>query len=331
MRTTKAKAKLKPGFIPISRCQYKLVDHKQLGDDTEAAPKLDEPASIDPAIKAPKDQLEEEEELEAAREAAKAAVHRLITVLRAVAEVKARSASQSHYQINKYLLMEDLNDGRIAIRYLYPPDALGFYSPAHRYGNILKHELQGRYDRKIQAWTYESAREAEIKEVLARLIPLGDAEIEREKQKHQRLTEEAEAAYAKAYSGYDEDENEDEEAPLFIEDLDDYRIIVGGNTYPYRDRLKELGGSWHKVAKGWVYPKRLEGELRGELSDLLLKDTNLVLAERTKNRLCAYPGCSLPGSMTRSTMHETSGEANWFCRYHFKISLQALPSPSAAP
>jgi hypothetical protein len=238
MRTSKAKAKQNPGFIPLNRCQYKLVDRRQLEEPDKAEPLLDaneeatrqisqtEPAYIDPAIRAPKDQLEEEEERDAVREAAKAVVIRLILVLRAVAEAKAR--------------------------------------------------------------------------------------IEQKKQEHQRLTEEVEAAYAKAYSGYDKDE-----ALLFIEDLDDYRIIVAGNTYPYRDRLKELGGSWHKKAQGWVYPKRIEGELRKELSDLLLKDTNLARAERTKNWLCAYPGCPLPGSITGSTMHETGGEASWYCRYHF--------------
>jgi hypothetical protein len=251
MRTSKAKAKQNPGFIPLNRCQYKLVDHRQLEEPDKAAPFLDvneeatrqvsqiEPTYIDTAIRAPKDQLEEEEERDAAREAAKAIVIRPILVLRAVAEAKAR--------------------------------------------------------------------------------------IEQKKQEHQRLTEEVEAAYAKAYSGYDEDE-----ALLFIEDLDDYRIIVTGNTYLYRDRLKELGGSWHKKAQGWVYPKRIEGELKKELSDLLLKDTNLARAERTKNWLCAYPGCPLPGSITSSTMHETGGEASWYCRYHF-ISLHAMPSPSAAP
>ena len=108
-------------------------------------------------------------------------------------------------------------------------------------------------------------------------------------------------------------------------------FITLGNTYPYRDRLKELGGSWHKVAKGWVYPKRIEGELKKELANLLLKDINRAGALRAKNRLCAYPGCSLPGSMTPSTMHETGAEAIWYCRYHFKIPLPALPSPSAAP
>jgi hypothetical protein len=43
-----------------------------------------EPTYIDPAIKAPKDQLEEEEKRDAAREAAKAVVIRLILVLRAL-------------------------------------------------------------------------------------------------------------------------------------------------------------------------------------------------------------------------------------------------------
>jgi hypothetical protein len=186
--------------------------------------------------------------------------------------------------------MEDLNDGRIAIRYVYQdPGSWGFCGPAYRYGDMLKHKLQGVYDRKVQSWVYPKSREVEIKEALAHLIPLRDAEIEWEREKFGREDREAVAAWD-AYHASFEDEDEDEtkgEAPLFIEDLDGYRIIVTGNTYPYRDRLKELGGSWHKVARGWVYPKRIEGEIRGELSDLLLKDTNLALAECAKNRLCA--------------------------------------------
>ena len=104
---------------------------------------LTEPAYIDPATKAPKDQLEEEEE-----QAGKGPViARLILVLKSIAAAKegsARKPRRRWCKFNEYLTIVDLNDGRIAIKYLYPKS--GYRHGCLHYYDILKHTLQGVID-----------------------------------------------------------------------------------------------------------------------------------------------------------------------------------------
>jgi hypothetical protein len=214
MLNPKAKAKQNPGFIPLSRCQYKLADHKQLEEPENAAPWLDafdhvsqaEPACIDPAIRAPKDQLDEEEE-----QAGKAPViAQLILVLKAIAAAKegsARKPRRRWCKFNEYLTIADLNDGRIAIKYLYPKS--GYRNGAIHYHDILKHTLQGVIDSAVGCWIYPKEREAEIKEMLTRLTPLKEAEIEREREEYERMCREAAAVWSARHASF-EDEDEDE-------------------------------------------------------------------------------------------------------------------------
>ena len=42
---------------------------------------------------------------------------------------------------------------------------------------------------------------------------------------------------------------------LIIRDTGDYWYVSGGNSYPRRDELKELGGTWNPNAKVWMIPK----------------------------------------------------------------------------
>lgn len=31
-------------------------------------------------------------------------------------------------------------------------------------------------------------------------------------------------------------------------------VLITGNTYPVKDQIKALGGTWNKLAKGWTVP-----------------------------------------------------------------------------
>jgi GGDEF domain-containing protein len=59
------------------------------------------------------------------------------------------------------------------------------------------------------------------------------------------------------------------EPPLTIEALDSDKIIVKGNTYTHKDRIKALGGRWNPYRKGWELPREREEKAREELADLL--------------------------------------------------------------
>jgi len=43
-------------------------------------------------------------------------------------------------------------------------------------------------------------------------------------------------------------------------------LIVCGNTYPIRTKLKEAGGKWNKFQVGWMFPKSKKTELESMLS-----------------------------------------------------------------
>ena len=38
--------------------------------------------------------------------------------------------------------------------------------------------------------------------------------------------------------------------------------LITGNTYPVKDQLRNLGGQWDKVAKGWNVPDERADEAR---------------------------------------------------------------------
>lgn len=39
-------------------------------------------------------------------------------------------------------------------------------------------------------------------------------------------------------------------------------VTITGNTYPVKDRIKELGGRWNKAAGGWDVPAERADEAR---------------------------------------------------------------------
>lgn len=75
----------------------------------------------------------------------------------------------------------------------------------------------------------------------------------------------------------------------------DTRPIVTGNTYPVKDDLKRLGGTWDATAKGWRVPPERLAEARALVAPA--KATTPVrrpspTASRRPFRPCGYPGCN---------------------------------------
>jgi hypothetical protein len=46
-------------------------------------------------------------------------------------------------------------------------------------------------------------------------------------------------------------------------------IIVEGNTKPYKEEIKKIGGMWNKTLNGWIFPKKKSAEI-----DTLIKSIN---------------------------------------------------------
>ena len=57
----------------------------------------------------------------------------------------------------------------------------------------------------------------------------------------------------------------------FIENYTEKCFIVTGNTKPYKDKIKELGGSWNPKLKdgkmGWVFPEVKREEVQAWLKE----------------------------------------------------------------
>ena len=58
-----------------------------------------------------------------------------------------------------------------------------------------------------------------------------------------------------------------------IKDFSEKAVIITGNTYPHRERIKSAlpksRAIWHRKEKGWIFPKRHIEALRESLADLL--------------------------------------------------------------
>ena len=72
-----------------------------------------------------------------------------------------------------------------------------------------------------------------------------------------------------------------------IEDIEisNYKnsVLVTGNTYSIKDKLKEIGGKYNKFLKGWVFPKFKKQELLDSFS----KKDNIIF-DLTENELYLY-------------------------------------------
>ena len=45
-----------------------------------------------------------------------------------------------------------------------------------------------------------------------------------------------------------------------VKDSEVFQVV--GNTYPYRRKMRDLGGSWNKDTKTWVFPNRCISEVQ---------------------------------------------------------------------
>ena len=65
----------------------------------------------------------------------------------------------------------------------------------------------------------------------------------------------------------------DNTSQIKIEEFSEKAVIVTGNTYQHKDRIKgalpKSHAIWHRKAKGWIFPKKHVEALRKSLEDLL--------------------------------------------------------------
>ena len=58
-----------------------------------------------------------------------------------------------------------------------------------------------------------------------------------------------------------------------IEEISEKAVIVTGNTYVHRERIKgalpKSRAIWHRKGQGWIFPKKHVEALRAALKDLL--------------------------------------------------------------
>ncbi len=62
---------------------------------------------------------------------------------------------------------------------------------------------------------------------------------------------------------------------LIIKPYSDKSILVSGNTSPYKEKLKEIGGKWNKPLKGWIFQKSKYNDVLSliEFPDIEVEDS----------------------------------------------------------
>lgn len=67
--------------------------------------------------------------------------------------------------------------------------------------------------------------------------------------------------------------------------MDATRVTITGNTYPVKDLLKRLGGTWNAAAKGWDVPAA-----KAEVARQIVANAGRSAAARgpKKCRCCGY-------------------------------------------
>lgn len=67
-------------------------------------------------------------------------------------------------------------------------------------------------------------------------------------------------------------------------------VLITGNTYPVRNKLRDLGGIWNSFKKGWEIPKEKAEEANAIVSAAATSKRD----SPTKKSWvpCGYPGCS---------------------------------------
>lgn len=69
-------------------------------------------------------------------------------------------------------------------------------------------------------------------------------------------------------------------------------VLITGNTYPVRERLKALGAKWDPTAKGWRVDESRADEAR-LIVDAAGPAKSAARSGRPRYwRPCGYPGCS---------------------------------------
>lgn len=46
-----------------------------------------------------------------------------------------------------------------------------------------------------------------------------------------------------------------DESKVVVEQYNERAIVVKGNTQPYKESIKEIGGKWNPSLKAWIFPK----------------------------------------------------------------------------
>ena len=80
-------------------------------------------------------------------------------------------------------------------------------------------------------------------------------------------------------------------------------IMVTGNTYPVKERLKALGGRWDSAARGWRVPAENGAAAQALVGPVATTQPSRPVSQALTCRSCgqtgtrgAYPFSTLPGS-----------------------------------
>ena len=161
MRIPKTKTKPNPGFIPLNRRQYKLEENHSLEAFYQSLSPNEDKSAIDPDIKAPKDQLDEEDERERmAQTKARARAHfheRIVKLKKLVIRGCSKSDIACHLETLKAIALKEP-------RPVYNKPTLEIHTPA-----VLSRYLQS--EEGLTSEVIRSYRKKRIFQLLLRMCP----------------------------------------------------------------------------------------------------------------------------------------------------------------
>jgi hypothetical protein len=73
--------------------------------------------------------------------------------------------------------------------------------------------------------------------------------------------------------------------------MEEPRKPLRGNTYPVREKIKALGGTWNGAMKAWMMPESRFEEAQKLVQAAPAKDTGWNRGRHVGWLPCGYPGC----------------------------------------
>ena len=59
---------------------------------------------------------------------------------------------------------------------------------------------------------------------------------------------------------------------LYLRSYSEKAILVTGDTYLVKDKMKEMKGSWNRRLSGWIFSKKWRDALLAEFPQMTAKD-----------------------------------------------------------